>query len=127
MTCVAARSKTNTPIQALTLLNDQAYAEMAMAMAARIINETRGRAFDSQIEYAMRLAVSRYPSRREVTLIEQLLRDELDRFAADASAVDRLLAESDLLSIVQPEDRVRWAAWFCVCNAILNLDETISK
>ena len=127
MTCVAKRSKTNTPLQALTLLNDEAYVEAAMAMAARVLNEAPGRGVASKIEFAMRLAVSRYPTDEEAILLEALLMEEVKQLEKDAATVEQILSASEHLTVQQPTDRAEWAAWFCACSAILNLDETISK
>lgn len=128
MTCVAQRSITNTPLQALTLLNDEAFVEMALAMAARVLNDTQGRSVSSQVEYAMRLAVARTPTSHEVQLLVNLLNDELERLRLAPEEAEKLVSQSSqTLKIDSPDDRIAWAAWFCVCNGLLNLDETISK
>lgn len=127
MTCVARRPKTNTPLQALALLNDEAYAEAAKAMAARVLTETQGRDVSSQLEYAMKLVVSRAPTETELAVLRDLLRSEIVRLSAAPERVQQLCAGAKLLQVNQPASKSEWAAWFSVCNTLLNLDEAITK
>lgn len=127
MTCVACRPNTNTPLQALTLLNDDAYVELAKAMAVRVMRETEGQGLLSSIEYAVKLTVSRAPRRQELELLQELFKEEHAAIQADSTRVDELTRGTELTGLQLPEDAVTWATWFSVCSALLNLDETISK
>ena len=64
--CVVARGRTNTPLQALTLLNDPAFLEAAIALARRVVNELPDATVAARAEYAFRLCVARRPSRGEL-------------------------------------------------------------
>lgn len=127
MTCVAKRPNTNTPLQALTLLNDEVYVEIAKAMAIRIMRETSARSLESQLEYAMQIALARTPTRDELSLLRELFDAEYDELGSDKERVAQLLQGMEWLQMSIPKDHQTWGAWFSVCNAILNLDETISK
>ena len=90
--CVVGRPRTNTPLQALTLLNDPAYVEMARALAVRIATDHSEMTIDGKIEYGFRRVLSRAPSGREAKLLEGVYRRELARFEADPAAAKSLAA-----------------------------------
>ncbi len=123
--CTARRTVTNTPLQALTLMNDPTYVEAARALAQRALLEG-GKDDKSRIIYAFRLATARAPSGTEVGV----LRDVLDRgrtsFAGDRRSAAKLIEVGE-----SPRDRrldpAELAAWTTVASVILNLDETITK
>ncbi len=102
MACVVKRSRSNTPLQALTLLNDPVHVEAAKAFAKRIASlpaKTAG----EKIEQAFRIALARSPSMAETAVLNKL-HDEQMQAAKKAEA-----------------------AWYSVATAILNLDECITK
>ncbi len=72
--CTVNRRRTNTPLQALTLLNDPAYAEMALAYADRILAESPDRTDQGMIEFAFRLAVARFPQQAEIEALARIAR-----------------------------------------------------
>lgn len=122
--CTVRRPRTNTPLQALALLNDPTYVEAARHLAGRMLavsSDDRAR-----IAHAFRLATARAPTSAETDLLLRLYQDQLQRFRADKDAAQRLLAvgESPSGSV---EDPAALAAWTLVASAILNLDETITK
>ena len=124
--CTVQRPRTNTPLQALTLLNDPAYAEMALAFADRVLLESPGDSDRDRLDYAFRLAVTRPPTANELDILNGLLRRQREALAGDADAVKRRTEVP--FGGWQPEtaDRDELAAWFAVTNALLNLDETMS-
>lgn len=124
--CVVDRPRTNTPIQALTMMNDQAYVEMARAFAARVLREVPSKDYHKQIDYAFRTCVSRKPTAEEAATLERILIDEWGRFERDPDSAKKILGDVVVGDNV-PKDSSLWAAWFCVANILLNLDETISK
>lgn len=125
--CTIQRGRTNTPLQALTLLNDPAYAEMSLALADRIVSESPSSDDEARIEYAVRLAVSREPSNAETAILAELLASERDLLNENPALVDeRTRVPFDAMPI-RSRDRRELAAWFAVANALLNLDETISQ
>lgn len=102
MACVVKRSRSNTPLQALTLLNDPVYVQAAQAFAKRIASESVSDSVDERLSHALRLALAREPRAQEIDVLRQLY--ESQRAAKDESA-----------------------AWEAIATAILNLDETITK
>jgi len=122
--CTVTRSRSNTPLQALTLLNDPAYVEMALAFADRILSEAPQPSDLARIEYAMRLATMRRPSDAEVELLMQLLDEERRLMESrPALAGERTAPLADSLE----NDPADTAAWFAVASVLLNLDEVIQQ
>jgi hypothetical protein len=115
--CLVRRIRTNTPLAALTTLNDTAFFEMAQAMARRIIAEG-GSTDRLRVVYAFRLVTSREPQSKEIDDLLSWLGRERSYFAAhleDAERVGGQAGPSDL------------AAWTMLSNVLLNLDEAVTK
>jgi mono/diheme cytochrome c family protein len=123
--CTARRALTNTPLQALVLLNDPTYVEASRALAQRSLIEV-GKDEKRRIEYAFRLATARKPTGKEVGVLHKLLKARLGEFRQDPGAAMKLLnvGESPRDTRLDPSEL---AAWTTVASAILNLDETITK
>ncbi|MBM3865002.1 MAG: DUF1553 domain-containing protein [Verrucomicrobia bacterium] len=102
------RLRSNTPLQALTLLNDQQFFELAEGLADRVLRERASSPLAEQLAHAFRLSTARLPSALE-----------RDRLAALHG--QRLAAETG-----EPRARQR-AAWIAVARVLLNLDETITR
>ncbi|MBK8179670.1 MAG: DUF1553 domain-containing protein [Planctomycetes bacterium] len=137
------RSRTNTPLQALALLNDPQFVEAAVALGRRMQREpgagsaggAAGSTGDSVAEReahdrealarGFRYCVARAPEPRELELTLELLRQELARFAADPAAARALTAQGHGMA-APDEDPARTAAFTVVANVLLNLDETSS-
>jgi hypothetical protein len=122
--CVVQRPRTNTPLQALTLLNDPAYFEMARGLAERIVADLPAAGVDARVEYAFRRCVARRPSRREVQHLAHVYRREAARLEQDADSARALLGDQPLPAGVTVG---QLAAWVYLSNVLLNLDETITK
>jgi hypothetical protein len=120
--CIVQRPRTNTPLQALALLNDPAYVEAALALARRIHNED-GKDVQERVRFGFRLCLARQPSEREMELLTKAYERALARYE-ESSAVARTLVQNAVAKDVDP---VQWAAWFQVATLLLNLDETITK
>jgi hypothetical protein len=123
--CASRRSLTNTPLQALVLLNDPTYVEAARGLAARVLADA-GKKGHSRFEYAFRLATARGPSPSEVAMLRGLYSRQLARYRADPEAAAALLHVGEFKPGIKI-DRSELAAWTTVASVILNLDETISK
>ena len=123
--CTGRRSLTNTPLQALVLLNDPTYVEAARALAARVIAGAGKRALP-RIAYAFRLATARTPSESECAMLRELYTRSLTRFRAHPDAAAEFLQVGEFRPGVKIAP-AELAAWTTVASAILNLDETISK
>jgi hypothetical protein len=125
--CHPKRSRTNTPLQALTLLNDQAYVEMALGFAVSILEKTRGKSDKDRITHAVRRALSRDPSDREIDVLLGLLSEQSERLKSDSAITKSLLSQAPEIEISEKLESDEVGAWFFVANALLNLDETITK
>ncbi|MEX2213754.1 MAG: PSD1 and planctomycete cytochrome C domain-containing protein [Phycisphaeraceae bacterium] len=135
--CIVRQGRTNTPLHALTLMNDVAYVEAARAMAERVMKETPLRAGDdgarfdpdiinTRLKYAFELATSHPPKAEELKLLRASLDRSLAHFRADVEAAKKLLAigESPRDEKLDPAEH---AAYTAVMTVILNLDEVITK
>jgi Protein of unknown function (DUF1553) len=124
MSCVR-RARSNTPLQALTTLNEPLFVESAQALAKRVLKE--GGATDAErVAYAFRLCASRPPNADESAVLLKLLAKEQQRIADGwVSALDL----SGMRGAAQSGDitPTRAAAWTAVARVILNLDETLTK
>ena len=124
--CTARRALTNTPLQALVLMNDPTYVEAARALAQRTLTE-RAKADDAaRIAYAFRLATARQPTGAETGVLRRLLQKRLEGFRKDPRSAAKLIGvgESPRDTRIDPAEL---AAWTTVASTILNLDETITK
>jgi hypothetical protein len=123
--CTARRLPTNSPLQALELMNDPAYFEAARALAQRTLTEA-GRDPAKRVTYAFRLATARKPAPREAQVLRQLAQQELAHYRRDKNAAAQLLKVGE--SPYNPKlDASELAAWTTVASTILNMDETITK
>ncbi|MGI8565026.1 MAG: DUF1553 domain-containing protein, partial [Pyrinomonadaceae bacterium] len=122
--CTVRRVRTNTPLQALSTLNDPAYFEMARALAERVIREAAPD-LRERIVYGFRLCVSRRPNEAEVAQIIALYNEQLQHFTREARAAEKVVKVSDAIEgKVSATER---AAWTMIANVLLNLDETVTK
>jgi mono/diheme cytochrome c family protein len=123
--CVVRRPRTNTPLQALALMNDLQFVEASRAFAQRIMMEG-GTSAGDRINHAFRLATSRLPVAAEVKVLQEIFNQQLAEFRRDRGAAEKLLgagnfkANGDL-------DQSELAAWTTIASMILNLDETVTK
>jgi hypothetical protein len=116
---VCRRLRSNTPLQALNLLNDPVFMEAAEAFARRLSREFPG-SFAKRLRYAYQLALDRDPSPAEQQRLEQFFRKQKSIFRLKHKSIDAL---------VQPEgpDCVGQAAWVTLSSVLLNLDEFITR
>ncbi len=124
-TCTVRRARTNTPLQALVLMNDPTYVEASRKFAERILLEG-GATPDERITFAFRLAIARQPTPRERTVLRRVFDQQLARFTADPAAATKLLTVGESPRNEQLR-ATELAAWSAVANVILNLDETVTK
>jgi mono/diheme cytochrome c family protein len=119
--CVVKRTRSNTPLQALNLLNDAAYIEAAQALAQRMMGDG-GAGDEERAAYGLRLCLSRTPEKGEVAKLTALYREQLAHFQDDSDAARKLVGEKR-----SAEEAAPLAAWTVVANVLLNLDELITK
>lgn len=123
------RSESNTPLQALALLNEPTFNEAARALAVRLIRERPEASDTARLQYAMRLCVGRTPDESELEVLRELLVGQRERLAAgELNAQEILGGETVPLAGVPAEaDPRSLAAWTLVSRVLLNLDETITR
>ncbi|MDB5335022.1 MAG: Planctomycete cytochrome, partial [Planctomycetaceae bacterium] len=124
-TCTARRPRTNTPLQALALMNDEQYIEAARKLAERILREG-GTTPESRLTYGFRLVTARHPEAAETAVLTRVLDRSRERFQQDKSAAEKLLAVGESPRNAQL-DPIEHAAYTLLANLLLNLDETITK
>ncbi len=123
--CTARRAYTNTPLQALALLNDPTYVEAARALAERVLREARPDD-KRRIVHAFELVTAREPSGKEVGVLRDLLRSQREIYGRDRQSATKFVSVGASARDRQI-DVAELAAWTTVASAILNLDETITK
>jgi hypothetical protein len=129
-TCVVRRPRTNTPLQALLLLNDETYVEAARALAASSLTRTvasRGKDEDeNRVREMFRRATARFPDLKEIAALRSLYVRQRAHFAGNREAANRLISVG-----ASPRGReldpTELAAWTVVAQAILNLDEVVTR
>ncbi|MCC6488519.1 MAG: DUF1553 domain-containing protein [Candidatus Hydrogenedentes bacterium] len=119
-TCVR-RIRSNTPLQALTMLNDAQMMEASRAMAQRVLQEAPAD-MPSRIAYAFMLALSRPPDADEQTWITDFYEQQRARFDSGQSDATVIFVTD-----TPAEDTTERAAWTLICRALLNTDEAITK
>jgi hypothetical protein len=123
--CTIRRPQTNTPLQALVLLNDPTYVEAARKLAERMMAEG-GATPGERIGFGFRLATARLPADGELAVLRETFERRLAHYAANADAAAKLLGagESPRNAALPPAEL---AAYATVASMILNLDEVITK
>ncbi len=127
-TACTRRPRSNSPLAALTAMNEPIFVEAAQALALRVLRE--GGADDhARLEHAFRLCTSRRPSEAELSPLLQLLQSRRERLKrGELKAVDLAFSPLTKLQAIPPEATPNEiAAWAIVSRVLLNLDETIAK
>ncbi len=116
------RDRSNTPLQALNLLNDPVFVEAARALSARVLREAPDADLDGRIRHAFEICAHRPPSRSERETLAQYYRQQTGIFEKDTAAAE-LWSPLELPGV----SRVEAAAWTGVASVLLNLDEFITR
>jgi hypothetical protein len=124
-TCQVRRARTNTPLQALVLMNDVQYVEAARKFAERIMAEG-GTSSDERIRHAFRMIVSRQPGSTEVQSLSTLFEEYLSLFRSDPESATKLLSTGES-PVNEQLDSGELAAWSMVAHVLLNLSETVTR
>ena len=121
--CVG-RARSNTPLQALALMNDVQNFEAARAFAERLL--TRPGSEADRLAYAFRCATARTPTREERGLLNEALKTHRTHFAAAPAEASKVIAngESKPKAVLPAPE---FAAWTMVANLLLNLDEAVTR
>ncbi len=121
--CTVRESRTNTPLQALNLMNDVTFVEAARKLAERVIHETTP---DKRLDLAFRLLLARGPSVLEQRKLSSSLNYYKDHFSSEPEAAAKLVRQGESVS----DTRIpvaELAAYTAVASLILNLDEAVTK
>jgi hypothetical protein len=124
-TCIVRRERTNTPLQALLMMNERQFVEAARALAERTMREG-GAKVETRLAYLFKLATARAPDPQEMAELTAAFSDHLATFRKDEKSARRLIAVGD----VPPNPAMNpseLAAWTMMANLVLNLDEVINK
>jgi hypothetical protein len=123
--CTVRQYRTNTPLHALTLMNDMTYVEAARKLGERMMREG-GADTKSRIAWAMRLATARHATNAEQETLAKVYESMLAEYKADSKAAEKLLSVGQ-----SPRDAaldaIQLAAYTGVANLILNLDEVMTR
>ena len=115
------RNRSNTPLQALTLLNDQAFLECAQALAVRVLRESKSP--EERLDHAFRLCLCRQPGAREKEILTAMLHRQRQ------ALTDNLREARSLVQATQVTETglAEQAAWVQISRVLLNLDELITR
>jgi hypothetical protein len=123
--CTAERNRSNTPTQALVLLNDPIFVEAARVFAERTMRQG-GADTPQRIDWAVRRALSRAPTQDELTVLADLHERHRRYYLGNVEEARKLLTVGETPA-PQDIDAAELAAWTSVARTILNLHETITR
>ena len=118
-TCTVRRVRTNTPLQALTMLNDDGAFEFARGLAKRILSEAVSKDSKARATYGFRLCRARFPNEAELTRLVNYFDEQQKYFANHPEAVEKITRAKSPYA--------EFAAWTMVANVLLNMDGTMTK
>ena len=122
--CTVKRSRSNTPMQALSLLNEVTFVEAARKLAEQSLRQPGDN--DAKLAWTFRKVVRRDATPAELTVLRKGLDKRLSTYAADATLAPKLLAQG-LSKAAADLDPNQLAAWTATANILLNLDETVTR
>ncbi len=120
--CTVRETRTNTPLQALDLMNDRTFVEASRMLAARMMREGGA----DPIGYGFRLVTSRQPTDKEMSVLTRGYAYYLDRFTKDEASAAKLIAEGDA-PVDASLNKPALAAYTNIASLMLNLDEAVTK
>ena len=118
------RERSNTPLQALQLMNDVQHFEAARALAERVLASTEST--EGRIAFAYRTVLARSPSARETAVVSKALSRQKELFAARPEEAKKAIQAGESKPN-EKLDPVELAGWTLIANLLLNLDETVSR
>jgi Protein of unknown function (DUF1553)/Protein of unknown function (DUF1549)/Planctomycete cytochrome C len=123
--CTVQRPISNTPLQALTLLNDPSLVEAARGLALRIVNDG-GATDEARIRWVWKLVLSREASEREVAVMKRLVDENRKLYTRDADGAKKLLRVG-MAPLPKEVNVPELAAWTMAARTLLNLNEAITR
>jgi hypothetical protein len=124
-TCTVRRARTNTPLQALDLMNDPTYVEAARCLAERMVREG-GDSIARRIELGFERVLSRRPQDSELAILTAAYQRTLGEFEKDPDAAAELIKVGKSMADVTISP-IELAAMTSVATTLLNLDEAVTK
>ncbi|MEM9701650.1 MAG: DUF1553 domain-containing protein, partial [Planctomycetota bacterium] len=123
--CVVRRSRTNTPLQALALMNDEQFVEASRKLAARMLAEG-GANDEGRLTHGFLLAVGRTPTEVELALLTSVLASHRETFAAEPDEATKLLGvgETERVDALDPQEH---AAFTLLASLLMNTDAFVTK
>ncbi len=128
--CTARRPRSNTPLEALVLLNDPTFVEAARALAVRILRDAEAAGLGTpaqRLRYGFRLVTSRDPDPEELAALTELLAREQQAFRDEPEAAQKFLEQNGQYQANAELAPPTLAAWTSVSRALLNLHETVTR
>jgi hypothetical protein len=122
--CTVKRSRSNTPLQALSLLNEVTYVEAARKLAERTLRQPGDNT--ARLQWAFQQVTRRSGKAQEIEVLLRGLEERLVSFAADKATAEKLL-KSGTSPVPTDTKAEALAAWSVTANILLNLDETITR
>jgi hypothetical protein len=122
--CVVQREVTNTPLQALTLWNDEQFLEAARMLAQRTLAEAGDD--DARLSRMFRRCTGEVPNGQALAVLRETLQHFRARYAAAPDDAKKLLEQGEA-ALPEPYDPAELAAWMMVGSTVLSLDETIVR
>ncbi len=119
------RERSNTPLQALQLMNDVQHVEAARALAQRMLTEG-GASAEARFKFAVQTVLSRQPDSQEIGILKEQLNQHIERYRQNPADAARLIMQGEskpAKDLAAPE----LAAYTLVASTILNLDETLNR
>jgi hypothetical protein len=117
-TCTVRRVRTNTPLQALTMLNDEGAMDNARGLAMQMLQVS---GLPARLTYGFRACLTRQPEAAELERLKALYKQQLAHFSAQPQAASKIIKD------YKPSGKAEFAALTMVANVLLNLDETVTK
>ncbi|MCA9178541.1 MAG: PSD1 domain-containing protein [Planctomycetales bacterium] len=124
-TCQVRRARTNTPLQALVLLNDVQFVESARRFAERVVRQG-GDSVEQRAEFAFRTMLARRPSESELRQLTSFWQEQHERFRQAPESAAKLVAIGESTRDEQL-DAVELAAWTMLTHVLMNLSETVTR
>lgn len=122
--CTVTRSRTNTPLQALSLLNEVTFVEAARKLGERMQSHQQAKQ-EENVSYGFQLVTGRKPSAKELAVLVRGLQEDLEYFKQNPEAAEQLRKQGEAAS--KADNAAELAAYTLVGNVLLNLDECIMR
>jgi hypothetical protein len=121
------RIRSNTPLQALTMMNDPAFIEIAMSLSKRLITEASSTS--ERIRLGFQLCLNRDPSPEELHLLTKLVEQQSKEFTKHPNESKALVDQAAAIGQIQKsiQNKAEFSAWTMAARILLNLDEAITR